>query len=118
MSQLCAETCQGGRRQGRLLFMADVAAHGQARYLVFYGNPLAELPRYATDLQVEGEGYALDIHNDFYTAHLSRQMGQMESLRYKGPKELELSAAAYYGGVGHGEPAGIDWGHDYFASNR
>jgi metal-sulfur cluster biosynthetic enzyme len=98
--------------------MADVPAHGRRCYLILYGNHAAELPRYATDLQVEGEGYGLDIENEFYAARLSRQMGQMETLRYKNDQTLELSAAAYYDGVGHGEPANIDWGHDYFASNR
>jgi metal-sulfur cluster biosynthetic enzyme len=118
VSQLCGEVCQAGERRCRLVFMADVPAQSRARYLILYGNPLAELPRYATDLQVQGEGYGLDIENEFYAARLSRQMGQMESLRYKRTHGLELSAASYYDGVGHGEPANIDWGHDYYASNR
>ena len=117
-SQLYGVSCQAGERHCQLVFMADVPAQTRIHYLIFYGNPLAELPRYATDLQVTGEGYGLDIDNEFYTARLSRQMGQMESLRYKHTHGLELSAAAYYDGVGHGEPANIDWGHDYFASNR
>ena len=118
VSQLYGEICYGGKRRCRLVFMAHVSAHSRAQYLILYGNSFAELPRYVTDLQVEGEGYGLDIDNEFYAARLSRQMGQMETLRYKNDQTLELSAAAYYDGVGHGEPANIDWGHDYFASNR
>ena len=117
-SQVWGEICAAGERRCRLLLTADVPANGRARYLVYYGNPGAELPRYATDLRATGEGYGLDIENAYYAARLSRQMGQLESLRYKRTHDLELSAASYYGGVGHGEPANIDWAHDYFASNR
>ena len=116
-SQICSQVFTEGQRHCRIVFQADVPAHGRVHYLIFYGNPYAELPQYATDLQIAGEGYALDVENKYYAAHLSRQMGQMESLRYKRTHGLTLSADAYYDGVGHGEPANIDWAHDYFASN-
>ena len=118
VSQLCGEVCEAGERRCRLVFMADVPAQSRVRYLILYGNPHAELPRYTTDLQSGGEGYGLDIENTHYAARLSRQMGQLETLRYKRTHGLELSAASYYGGRGHGEPANIDWANDYFASNR
>ena len=95
--------------QCRVMFMADVPAHGEAAYLVFHGNPLAELPEYVTDLRVEGEGHDLTISNHHYRAKLSRQMGQLERLTYRREHGLEL----YAGGKGHGEPPGIDWAHDY-----
>ena len=44
-----------------------------------------------------------------YVARLSRQVGQLERLTSKRQHGLEL----YAGGKGHGEPAGIDWAHDY-----
>jgi metal-sulfur cluster biosynthetic enzyme len=91
------------------VFTADVPAHGQATYLVFYGNPLAERPDYQTDLWTSGRGYGLDIENHHFTARLSRQVGQLERLVYKRQHGLEL----YAGGKGHGEPPGIDWAHDY-----
>ncbi len=108
----------GSVRQGRellchLVFLADVPAHGRATYLIFYGNPCAELPDYKTDLRTKGEGFGLDIESHHYIAHLSRQMGQLERLTYKQAHGLELFA----GGVGHGEPPNIDWAHDYLASN-
>jgi metal-sulfur cluster biosynthetic enzyme len=93
----------------RVVFLADVALHDRSTYLVFYGNKLAELPNYTTDLRVRGEGYGLEIENRHFTAQLSQQMGQLERLTYKHEHGLELFA----GGKGHGEPPGIDWGHDY-----
>ena len=107
--QIDDETIQGSERRCRLVFLADVAAHRPATYLVLYGNALAERPDYETDLRVHGDGIALDIENQHFTAHLSRQMGQLERLVYKRQHGLEL----YAGGKGHGEPPGIDWAHDY-----
>lgn len=104
----------GVRRRGndlfcRLVFFADVPAHGNTNYLVFFGNPQAELPRYASDLHVEGEAYGLDVANEHYLASLSHQTGQLDRLRYMRQHGLEL----YAGGKGHGEPATIDWSNDY-----
>jgi metal-sulfur cluster biosynthetic enzyme len=107
--QVDDETLQGNERQCRLVISANVPAHRQTAYLVFYGNPWAERPDYVTDLCVRGEGYGLDVDNVHFTARLSRQMGQLERLTYKRQHGLEL----YAGGKGHGEPPGIDWAHDY-----
>ena len=114
VSQVCGEVREGGEWRCRLVFMADVASSGHAHYLVLFGNSAAELPEYTTDLSVTGEGYGLDIDNRYYTAHLSRQMGQLESLRYKRTHSLEL----FIHGDGHGEPPNIDWAHDYLASGQ
>jgi metal-sulfur cluster biosynthetic enzyme len=110
--QVYAEARRGNERRCRLVVQADVPAHQQTTYLVFYGNALAERPNYATDLHTRGEGYALDIDNDYFTARLSHQVGQLERLIYKRQHGLEL----YAGGKGHGEPPGIDWAHDYVDS--
>src|SRR5690606_25113717 len=91
------------------MFLADSQSASDQTFLVFYGNPDAELPAYMSDLQVYGEGFALDIENDFFKVKLSRQTGQIESIVLKRERGLEL----YSGGEGHGEPAGIDWAHDY-----
>lgn len=103
-----------GERLAKVLFMASSAAHTRSTYLVFFGNPDAELPAYPSDLRVAGEGFGLDIENDFYKASLSRQMGQLERLTFKREHGLELFA----GGEGHGEPPGIDWAHDYVGSGN
>jgi metal-sulfur cluster biosynthetic enzyme len=100
---------EGGQVTCRLVFQADVPAHDQAEYLVFYGNANAELPEYETDLRTHGEGFGLDIENRHFVARLHRQMGQLERLTYKRQHGLEL----YAGGKGHGEPPCIDWAHDY-----
>ena len=92
-----------------LAFLADVEMHDSSSYLVFYGNPNAELPSYVTDLEVSGEGYGLEIENKYFKARLSEQMGQLERMTYKREHGLEL----YAGGKGHGEPPTIDWANDY-----
>ena len=97
------------RRLCRLAFQADVRQHGDAAYLVFYGNPLAELTSYPSDLQVEGNDWKLDIENEYFVAKLSQEMGQLERITSKHEHGLEL----YAGGKGHGEPPTIDWAHDY-----
>lgn len=107
--QLYGEVYRNGQRTCQVVFQVDVTANGHSDYLIFYGNPNAELPNYTTDLSTAGEGYALDITNRHFVANLSRQSGQLERLTYKRQHGLEL----YAGGKGHGEPPGIDWAHDY-----
>jgi len=98
-SQVYGEVRRGAERVCKLLFMAQSAAHEKETFLVFYGNPDAELPEYPTDLVTTGEGFGLDIENQFYKASLSRQMGQLERLTLKREHGLEL----FSGGEGHGE---------------
>ncbi len=112
--QVHGEVRRGGERLAKVLFLAGGTMHQRQTYLVFHGNPDAELPAYPTDLETRGEGFALDIENDFYKASLSRQMGQLERLTIKREHGLELFA----GGEGHGEPPGIDWAHDYATSGH
>ncbi len=113
-SQVDDELCTAGTRQARVSFMVELPAGGRAQYLVFYGNPWAELPEYPTDLKVRGEGYDLFIENHHYGAKLSAQTGQLERLVYRQAHGLELFA----GGEGHGEPPHIDWAHDYLADEK
>ena len=112
--QVFSEIRRGKERLCRLLFFASGGPHQRQTFLVLYGNPDAELPEYPSDLRVAGEGYGLDIENDFFKASLSRQMGQLERLAFKREHGLELFA----GGEGHGEPPGIDWAHDYVGSGN
>ena len=108
-SQIISHVRTKTEHRCEVAFQTDVAMHDSASFLIFFGNPNAELPRYQTDLKTRGEGYALDIENRYFEAHLSRQMGQLERLRYKREHGLELFA----GGKGHGEPPMIDWSNDY-----
>ena len=107
--QVIGEVRRGNERLCKLLLMADTPARQPQTFLVLYGNPDAELPAYPSDLVTTGEGFGLDIENQFYKASLSRQMGQLERLTLKREHGLEL----FSGGEGHGEPPGIDWAHDY-----
>lgn len=113
-SQVYGEVHRGDQRIAKVLFMAGGSMHERQSFLVFHGNPDAELPEYPSDLETRGEGYALDIENEFYKASLSHQMGQLERMTIKRDQGLELFA----GGDGHGEPPGIDWAHDYASSGH
>ncbi|MBI2825238.1 MAG: hypothetical protein HYX69_11190 [Planctomycetia bacterium] len=108
-SQIYGVSRRGKEIRARLAFFADVDAHESAQYLVFFGNPNAQLPDYPSDLRVQGDGYGLDIANEHYRAGLSRQSGQLNRIIYAREHGLEL----YAGGKGHGEPPDVDWGHDY-----
>ena len=112
--EVCSQV-YGGVRRGpywfaHLVFEADVPAAGQAVFLIFCGNPAAELPDYPSRLSIRGEGVGVEIETPHYVAALSRQMGQLESLTPKWHRGgLRLSTH----GNGHGEPPNIDWAHDY-----
>jgi metal-sulfur cluster biosynthetic enzyme len=110
--QVHGEVRRGKERLCKLLFMADVPGNQKQTFLLFYGNPDAELPAYPSDLVTTGEEFGLDIENAFYKASLSRQMGQLERMTLKREHGLEL----FSGGEGHGEPPCIDWAHDYVDS--
>lgn len=113
-SQVTEEVRRGSQIHCRITFFADSPAHSRTHWLVLHGNPDAELPDYPSDLRVTGEGFGLDLENEYYRAMLSKQMGQLERLIYKREHGLELFA----GGEGHGEPPGIDWAHDYVTSGN
>ncbi len=114
ISQVFSEIRRGAEKICKLLFLADNQGKEKRTYLIFYGNPDAELPNYQSDLKVTGEGYGLDIENEYFTAYLSKQTGQLARLILKREHGLEI----YSGGQGHGEPAGIDWAHDYVTEDN
>ena len=113
ISQVFSEVRRGSEKICKLLFLADNQGREKRNYLIFYGNPDAELPNYESDLKVRGEGYGLDIENEYFTAILSKQTGQLARMILKREHGLEI----YSGGQGHGEPAGIDWAHDYVSDD-
>jgi metal-sulfur cluster biosynthetic enzyme len=112
--QVHDEVRRDGERLCKVMFMASSSAGQLQAFFVFYGNADAELPEYSTDLVTKGEGFGLDIENEFYKVSLSRQMGQLERMVLKREQGLEL----FSGGEGHGEPPGIDWAHDYVDSGN
>ena len=111
LSQVYGELRRGPQWLARLVFEVDIQADGEAVFLVFCGNPAAELPDYTGRLSVRGEGVGLEIETPHYVATLSRQMGQLESLKPKWHQGGGLQLSAH--GNGHGEPPGLDWAHDY-----
>ncbi len=113
-SQVTEEVRRGRQRHCRLTFFASAPAHQRSYWILFYGNPDAELPGYPSDLEVRGEGFQLDFENEYFRGKLSQRMGQLERLTYKREHGQELFA----GGEGHGEPPGIDWAHDYVTSGN
>ncbi len=107
--QILGEVRRGDERFCQILWMMDRQPGQLQNFLVFYGNPYAELPDYPSDLTTSGEGFGLDISNAHFTVSLSRQTGQIERMTLRREHGLEL----FSGGEGHGEPPGIDWAHDY-----
>lgn len=112
-SQVHSELRRGKELFCKLIFMAPGQPGKKQTYLIFYGNPDAEMPKYESDLVTTGEGYALEIENDFIKVVLSKQTGQIERMILKRGRSLNL----YAGGQGHGEPPGIDWAHDYVSQD-
>jgi metal-sulfur cluster biosynthetic enzyme len=113
-SQVFNVVRRGSEKLCKLMFLADNQGSEKRNYLVFYGNPDAELPNYTTDMLVRGEDFKLEIENQYFTAYLSETSGQLERMILKREHGVEL----YAGGPGHGEHPGIDWAHDYVTENR
>ena len=113
-SQVYGVVRRGAERFCKLMFLADNLGGEKRNYLVFFGNPDAELPEYTSDLEVSGEGYHLKIENQYFIASLSKQTGQLERMLVKREQGVEL----YSGGPGHGETPCIDWAHDYVSEDN
>ncbi|MEW6741497.1 MAG: hypothetical protein AB1486_01960 [Planctomycetota bacterium] len=64
-------------------FLADVPSYRKRAYLVFYGNPSASAPSYATDLVVRGEGLGLTVENEFYRISHAANSGAVETVWVK-----------------------------------
>ena len=90
ISQVFSELRRGSEKICKLLFLADNQGKEKRQYIIFYGNPDAELPNYQTDLKVSGEGYGLDIENEYFTAILSKQTGQLARMILKREHGLEI----------------------------
>ena len=64
-------------------FLADLPADTPKVYLVFYNNPEAEAPEYASDLHVTGDGLELVIENSYYRVKLHSKSGQLDEILVK-----------------------------------
>ncbi len=66
-----------------LAFLANLKAHEKATYLVFFNNPAAPKPAYATDLKVKGQGIGKTIENNFYRITLNKKSGVIYEITEK-----------------------------------
>jgi hypothetical protein len=75
-----------------LAFLANLKPREKATYLVFYNNPAAPEPTYATDLKVIGAGagqpIGKTIENNFYKAILNKKSGVIYEITEKSSKTL------------------------------
>jgi len=83
-------------------FLAEVEAGAKATYIVFYDNPAAPKPMYATDLAVtKGKGLGRTIENDFYRIVLHETSGVIyeiveKSTGIKLEHKLETNGAIHW----------------------
>jgi metal-sulfur cluster biosynthetic enzyme len=111
-SQVYGDLAEEDTRRCRLFFIAGLQANEKKTYLIFYGNPAAPPPAYETDLQISGEGYGLDVENDYYRVGLARSMGHLKSLAFKqGPASFAGGGPPMTGG--HGVEGSIHWNPDW-----
>jgi hypothetical protein len=66
-----------------LAFPASLKAHEKATYLVFFNNPAAPRPAYASDLKVTGQGLGKTIENSFYKVTLNKKSGVIYEITEK-----------------------------------
>jgi hypothetical protein len=75
-----------------LAFLANLKPKEKATYLVFYNNPSAPKPAYATDLKVLGTGAGQPIgkviENNFYKVTLNKKSGVIFDITEKSSKTL------------------------------
>ena len=83
-------------------FLAEVEAGAKATYIVFYDNPAAPKPMYATDLAVaKGKGLGRTIENAFYKIVLQEKSGVIYEIVEKTTKiqlehKLETNGAIHW----------------------
>ena len=134
--QVYGQESIGGTESCSVVFLADVDAHGDKRYLILYGNPSEEVsaPSYASDLVVSGNEYALEVENSYYKVGLSSVMGQLKNLWIKrwgmtamlfpDPSTETLTDATNDPGdipldiAWHGEDTCIHWNPDFLDQLR
>ena len=80
----------GGILTCHLLFQASVDANASRTYYVYYGNPSATPPSYATDLTSSAAGDLLTVHNNFFDLDLDTDSGVVSRLRLLGGSNTNL----------------------------
>lgn len=88
----------------KVAFFADVAARGEKAYLLFYGNPAAPAPAYATDLKVSDAGIGQVVENDFLRVDLDDSSGAVFGVFIKQGKDALLEHKLETNGAVHWNP--------------
>jgi len=70
----------GGQHiQCKIVFLTTVSPNEKKTYKLFYNNPAAQKPSYSSDLKISGEGFGLNIENDYYMVDLTPGEGPKKS---------------------------------------
>jgi len=81
-------------RKIEVVFLLDMLPYTQTPLFIYYGNPDAPAPRYASDLSVEEkehpDGDYLALSNDKIQVELSKTRPNMEGLRPRGGSQNEI----------------------------
>ncbi len=89
-SQVDDVRTDGGSLTCHLLFQASVNANSNRVYYVYYGNPLATLPAYSTDLTSSSAAGVVTVHNSFFDLDLDAASGVVSRVRLPGGSNTSL----------------------------
>jgi hypothetical protein len=73
-----------------VVFPADVEPNSSSVYLVFYGNPDAEVPDYTSELKVSGPAPGVTVENDVYLYKLHDLTGMLDEVTLKAKPAYEF----------------------------
>lgn len=94
-----------------LAFPANVAPRESAVYLIFYGNPEAPAPAYATDLNVTGDSPGQSVENADYRLKLHPLSGMLDEVTLKSNPEFTFVHKKETNGA-------IQWNPDVYSPPR
>lgn len=66
-----------------IVFLADVQAHSNKVYLIFYGKHEASEFEYTSDLKVSGDKPGVEVENDYYRIKLHEKSGFIDEIYIK-----------------------------------
>jgi hypothetical protein len=101
-------------------FPVDLDPGETATFLVFYNNPAAPKPSYASDLTVSGQGLGKTVENDFYKIVLQEKSGAIHEIHEKASglrleHKLETNGAVHWNPDVYAPPHAwyhaSDWDH-------
>ena len=94
-----------------VFFLADVKANASKIYGIFYGNLDAEIPDYATDLRVDGEGLGSVVENSYWEIKHHDRSGQLHYYRMKARGRTDIPL------LSNTSSGSVHWNPDTYAEN-